>query len=281
MTTHAVRFTIALILAGGFAHADESLKDIACRSVHLGYPAPTGEVFYNEITIERSAKGTYFAVCGWDKGYFGLQELGNGKKLAIFSVWDSNENDPTKTPEEQRVKLLHQDEKTRIGRFGGEGSGGQSFYDLDWQLGETWRFAVTAKPTGNRTEYAGHFQPPGVETWTHMVTFSTITGGKPLGGYYSFVEDFRRNRVSATEVRRAVYGNGWVQTTDNRWVPLRSARFTGDSNPALNIDAGPHTDRFYLATGGETVNHGVKLRDLIAPPANEAARPPVWPPTGK
>jgi hypothetical protein len=168
----------AVLLAGGSGFADEKLQGIACRSVHLNYLAPAATAFYNEIVVEKSAKGTYFAVCGWNKGYFGLQELGDGRKLAIFSVWDSSENDSAKTPEDQRVKLLHKDDKTRIGRFGGEGSGGQSFYDLDWQLGETWKFLVTSRPDGNRTEYAGYFLPPDKTEWTHMVTFSTITGGR-------------------------------------------------------------------------------------------------------
>ncbi len=52
-------------------------------------PCAEGVAFTNEITIQESAVGSYFMVCGWDKGYFGLQELGNGKKLLIFSVWDS------------------------------------------------------------------------------------------------------------------------------------------------------------------------------------------------
>src|SRR4051812_23388017 len=84
----------ALAMGGPSARADERLKDIACRSVHLSYPGARGVAFYNEITVDRSAPGTYFMVCGWDKGYFGLQELGRGQKLLIFSVWDSLQNDP-------------------------------------------------------------------------------------------------------------------------------------------------------------------------------------------
>jgi hypothetical protein len=263
-----------VLLSAGWLSADEKLAGIACRSVHLGYPAPAGVAFYNEIVIEQSAPGTYFAVCGWDKGYFGLQELANGKKLAIFSVWDSPDNDPQKTPADQRVKLLHQDEKTRIGRFGGEGSGGQSFFDIDWRIGETYRFLVTAKPAGDRTEYAGFLRGPDQSEWTHMVTFSTITGGKPLRGCYSFVEDFRRNRVSTTHVRRATFGNGWVIPAEGQPAPLLSARFTADSNPAMNIDAGLSTDRFFLATGGDTQNQHTKLRETINRPADSAGEPP-------
>lgn len=133
-----------LVLGNPGAQADERLKDIACRSVHLGYPAPVGVAFSNEVTIEQSAVGTYFMVCGWDKGYFGLQELGNGKKLLIFSVWDSDQNDPKAVKEDNRTKLIRKDENVRIGRFGGEGTGGQSFFDYDWKVGTKYRLLVTA-----------------------------------------------------------------------------------------------------------------------------------------
>src|SRR5262249_22286253 len=151
------------------------LKGVACRSVHLRYPAPAGVAFYHEVTVDRSAPGTYFAVCGWDKGYYGLQELAGGKKLVIFSVWDSAQNNPKAVAQDQRVQLLHRDRAVRVGRFGGEGTGGQSFFDYPWQAERTYRLLVTARPAGDRTEYAGHFYLPQEKAWRHLVTFSTVS----------------------------------------------------------------------------------------------------------
>src|SRR5262249_46367966 len=71
--TLVLRLLTALLAGAALAAlsaADEKLKGIACRSVHLGYPAPEGTAFYNEVTVEASAPGTYFMVCGWSKGYF-------------------------------------------------------------------------------------------------------------------------------------------------------------------------------------------------------------------
>lgn len=257
------------------ARSDEKLKDIACRSVHLQYPAAKGVAFYNEMTVEESAPGTYFMACGWDKGYFGIQEQGRGKKVAIFSVWDSGNNDPNATAADDRVKLLYKDDAVRTGRFGGEGSGGQSFMDLDWKVGDTYRFLVTATPNEKRTEYTGYLRGPKDAEWKRLVTFSTVTGGKPLSGYYSFVEDFKRDRESTTKVRKASYGNGWVRTTENTWVPLDRARFTADSNPATNIDAGSNSGRYFLITGGKTENAGTKLRAEIPLPARKDPHPPA------
>lgn len=238
------------------ATADERLKGIACRSVHLGYPAPSGDAFYNEVRVSKSADGSYFMVCGWGKGYFGMQELANGKKILIFSVWDPTAgDDPKKVPESKRVKLLHQGDGVRVGRFGNEGTGGQSFYDFDWKVDTTYRFLVTAKSDGpDRTAYAGYFYLPEKKAWHHLVTFSTLTKGELLGGYYSFIEDFRRNKVSTTKTRSAWFGEGWIHTSQGKWEPIMKARFTADANPVMNIDAAPGEGGFLLTTGGEIEN---------------------------
>ena len=258
---------LASLVAGSASLADERLLGIACRSVHLGYSAPDGIAFYNEVTVETSARGTYFAVCGWDKGYYGIQELANGKKLLIFSVWDSHADDSNAVPEADRVRMPFKDPDVRVGRFGGEGSGGQSFFDYDWKPGATYRFLIAARPAEKRTEYTAWFFVPEAKRWKRLVTFSTITGGKLLRGYYSFVEDFRRDKTSATEARKARYGNGWVRGEDGRWTSLRSARFTADANPDVHIDAGAANDSaFFLATGGATQNIGVQLKETIRLP---------------
>jgi len=74
--------------------------------------------------------------------------------------------------------------------------------------------------------------------------------------------------------RRAVFGNGWVRSTDGRWHALTRARFTGDRNPVMNVDAGVEGDSFYLATGGKVENTGTPLRDWMnRPPSNVPALP--------
>jgi hypothetical protein len=260
-----ILLSVAATLATAFA--DEKLAGIACRSVHLAYPGPAGTAFYNEVTVERSAEGTYFCASGFDGGYFGIQEQRPGKKVVIFSIWDpGDQDDPTKVDPEKRVKLVAKDDQVRVGRFGNEGTGGQSFLDLDWKPGETYRFLITAKVDGDRTAYSASIAPPGATAWRHLATFSTIAKGKLLGGYYSFIEDFRRNKVSATIERRAVFGGGWIRNKDGRWLPLDRARFTADSNPSLAIDAGTTAAdpaRFFLATGGKVENSHVKLRGMI------------------
>lgn len=249
------------LLLARLSFGDEQTRGIACRSVHLGYSAAEGTVFCNEVLVEKSAPGTYFCVCGWSKGYFGIQEKADGKKVLIFSVWDPGaQNDPKSVQEDVRVKLLHQGADVRVGRFGNEGTGGQSFYDYDWKVGRTYRLLVKAAADGEtRTAYAGYFFHPEKKEWIHLVTFSTIAKGALLKGYYSFVEDFQRNKISATQERKALFGDGWVLTKEDKWVPLDKARFTADSNPSTNINAGAVPSAFFLATGGTTTNTDTSL----------------------
>ena len=66
--------------------------------------------------------------CGFDLGYFGIQQSVAGKKVVIFSVWEpGKQNDPEQVETDKQVKPLYRGEGVRVGRFGNEGPGGQSF----------------------------------------------------------------------------------------------------------------------------------------------------------
>ena len=97
----------------------------AARSVHLGYRAPDAVLFYNEMTVLQSTPGSYFMAAGWNTGYFGIQELSDGRKVILFSVWDPTPgDDPNAVKQEERVECLYNAPDVRIRRFGGEGTGG-------------------------------------------------------------------------------------------------------------------------------------------------------------
>src|SRR5262249_32622552 len=117
-------------------------------------------------------------------------------------------------------------------------------------------------------EFAGWFYHPERKEWVHLISFSTLTKSR-LKGYYSFVEDFRRNKISATKTRTAEFGNGWIHGTDGKWHELTKAKFTGDRNPVLNIDAGLSAGRFFLKTGGDIANMGTKLNASMDRPATK------------
>jgi len=199
-------------------------------------------------------------VAGFNAGYFGIQELGNGKKLVLFSVWDPGEqNDPNAVKAEDRVKVEFAAQDVRVKRFGGEGTGGQSFFDYQWRLGVTYRCLVTSTIKDGRTVFTGYFFIPESQEWKRLVSFSTVATKRQIRGLYSFVEDFKRDRDSTLRARSARFGNGWTRALSGDWKPIAVAIFTADANPVTNIDAGLIGDRFYLATGGDTPNHSGKL----------------------
>jgi len=268
--------SLSIACVCSIAEAGAHLEGIACRSVHLGYPAPEGQAYYNEITVDETAEGSFFMVCGFHMGYFGIQEIRNGRKVVLFSVWDKSKgNNPNAVDQERRVRVLHEAPDVLVRRFGGEGTGGQCFFNYDWKKGTTYRFLVTAKATDGRTAFSGHFFLPEKKEWKHLVTFETITGGHTLRGCHSFVEDFRRNRVSTTHVRKARFGNGWVQDLKGEWHALTKARFTRDGNPVMNIDAGVEGGQFFLATGGETTNTNTPLWKYMEREPGEATPPAI------
>jgi hypothetical protein len=271
---------VILLLAACATDAAESIggkgPPRAARSVHLAWQAPDAVLFSLEMTVEQSTAGSFFMACGWNTGYFGIQDLDSEKKVALFSVWDpAKGDDPNAVKPEERVEVLFEGVGVRIKRFGGEGTGGQCMMDLPWKVGQTYRFAVRAEVRAEKTAYAGYLFMPKEKQWKHLVTFRTRTGGSPLRGLHSFIEDFRRDGKSVQDVRRARFGNGWVQATTGEWKALEKARFTASGaawEARDNIGAGVAGSEFFLATGGDT-KQTVALRSWVeAKP--RSAKPP-------
>ena len=253
-----------------------SAEPTAACSIHFGWPAPASTWFYHEATVRESTPGSYFAVCGWNTGYFGIQELSDGRKVAIFSVWDPAKGDnPDNVPLEQRVEVLHEGKEVEVSRFGGEGTGGKSMTPFAWTTGEKVRCIVQATVEGAKTAYAGWLYLPAKKEWKHLVTFRVTTGGKPLSGLYSFVEDFRRDTKSVKEERRCEFANGWVKTTEGKLQAITEGRFTCSraQNEAQElINAGQTDSALFLANGGK-VKRETEVGSILKQPAVSSTPP--------
>lgn len=250
------------------AISKEELVKRQCRSIHLGYAKSVDDPCYAyiDLSVEKSSPGSYFCALGFHMGYIGMQELADGKKVIIFSVWEPNNGEVEKNvPENMRVKLIRKGEGVRSSRFGGEGTGGQSFYDYDWKISEKVSFLVKSiRVNDTTTRYTGYFYNNKAKRWQLMTEFQTLAKGKQLGnGIYSFVEDFRRNHESAKIIRKASYTNAWASADAKAWRPMPKARFTGDSTPSENVDAGQINHGFFLQTGGTTTQTTSKLWSTI------------------
>ena len=227
----------------------------AARSVHLWYQSPEATCFHNEVLVEESQNGSYFCVCGFHAGYFGMQQLASeNEKVMLFSVWDpGNQNDPDAVDPSRRVVVLSSANDARIKRFGREGTGAQCFFEFNWSVGEKYRFEIKSTPCDDRTAYSAYFYLNDRFIWKHLATFSTITDYRGIRGFYSFVEDFRRDGLTPTLRRSAVFSDGWTVDHQETCHSLRNAKFAADDNPLVNINAESLQHGFRLSTGGCTI----------------------------
>lgn len=244
--------------------APENMARRQCTSVHLGYlpGLPEHTAAYQELVIEKSAPGTYFAANNFGCGYIGVQEMcektADGTRYvrkAIFSIWDAKDSgdNPHAAPEEERAKLVAKGRMVTTRRFGGEGTGGNSMRVFDWKEGEVIRTLVVECADGEDfRRIAGYIWDPETKQWELLSCWRIQALYRGLGGGCGFVEDFCRNVESKKYERRATFGPAW-RWNGKEWSPATEFRFTKDGNPNMEINCrpNPQTGYFSLATGGD------------------------------
>ena len=228
-------------------------------SVHLHYPLPKDaqiEWFYNEATAVEDPVYTFYMVCGFSRGYFGMQVNGPNERRIIFSVWDSgaggNAKDRTNVAPEDQTQLLAKGEGVEAGVFGNEGTGGHSHLVYPWKTGETQRFLLAARASdAAHTEYTGYYFHPEKKGWMLIASFRAPKDGKLLRGLHSFSENFGGSNGHL--LRKVRFGPQWIRTVDGVWSELTEASFSHDeTGKAARLDRfmGVEDGRFFLSHGG-------------------------------
>ncbi|RYD31603.1 MAG: DUF3472 domain-containing protein [Verrucomicrobiaceae bacterium] len=228
-------------------------------SVHLGYSLPEGEPvewFYNEITVPEGSDpiGSYFMSNGFGEGYFGMQVNSPEERRVLFSVWSPFTTDnPKEIPDDQKITLLKKGEGVHGGEFGGEGSGGQSYWNYPWKAGTAYKFLNRVHPDGKgSTVYSAWFHLPEQNTWKLIASFKRPKTDKHLTGAHSFLENFS-DRLGYLG-RQAFYGNQWACDVKGQWHEVTKARFTGDDiaqrQYRRDYAGGTDSTRFFLRNGG-------------------------------
>lgn len=231
-------------------------KGFAATSVHLRYYTTTDNIqsFENTVTVKDSPNGTYFMVCGWSQGYFGMQQLIDGSKVIIFSLWNKGS---------KNARVVFKTSSVTAKTFSGEGTGFQSFYPFAWKANVPYSFKVTAEIVGSETHYTGWFKQSQNSNWIKLVTMAVPMNGVLLKGIYSFVEDFYRNGVGPLYIHKATFGKPYI-TIGNTTSRVTCATFTKDTNTDNHIDAGKTPDNnWFLATGGTTTNITTKINSKM------------------
>ncbi len=226
-------------------------------SVHLSYPEPKGEkiaAFYCEATGIEEPVATYYEVCGWSRGYFGMQVNSPTERRIIFSVWDSGgeHDDRSKVASENRTTLVAKGEGVSAGDFGHEGTGGHSHLVYPWKTGEKQRFIVEIKQAENKhTIYSGWWFHPEKKQWMLIATWNAPKDGHWLDGLYSFSENFGGSNGNLR--RKALFGNQWVRTAEGKWIEITTAHFSHDETGGEDRHdrfMGVENGEFFLSSGG-------------------------------
>jgi hypothetical protein len=258
----------------------------AARSVHLWWSTPdkAPSVFYNEVTVQEHVPGSYFMACGFNGGYCGIQDNDGQTKTVLFSVWDASdaENDGSHTAED-RVQITYEAAHVKCQRFGGEGTGAQCIDHVTrWEVGETVRLMVMhQEEVDGRACYGAWISSAAAPEWIHQASYR-VAKGKPFGGFYSFVEDFRRDTKSTAQLRRAQYGPAWSWSESAGWLAATSVSFGASGSPLERpdtIDTAPGSEpgTQILATGGDLAGES-KLQDGPFALEPGARGPPELPP---
>lgn len=227
-------------------------------SVHLSYQVPKDvklQYGYTELTVPEGEDpiGSYYMANGFSEGYFGMQVNSSTERRVLFSVWSPfNTDNPKDIPADQQIELLAKGANTRVGQFGNEGSGGQSFMIYPWKSGQTYRFLTEVKPIDeNNTQYTCWFAAKN-EDWTLVASFRRPKTNTNLRGFHSFLESFDPSHGYIS--RRCSYGNVWVADTSGKWHACDKAKFsvdpTGGSRHRLDFEGGVDGNQFFLHNCG-------------------------------
>lgn len=204
-------------------------------SVHLSYSHPVQAMdsvswYYSELEVPKGQDvvGSYFMANGFSVGYFGIQVNSPEERRILFSVWSPHHTDnPAEVPKEARIQMLRKGEDVYTGKFGNEGSGGQSFKKFTWKAATTYGFLLGAKPNGdNTTNFTAYFYNPVQKQWMLIAEFQRPQTSVYVELMHSFLENFSPEQGIYS--RLAHYKNQWAYRK-GKWWELTQAYFTADN----------------------------------------------------
>ncbi len=230
-------------------------------SCHLNYSAANkfdGEVDWAKIDItvpeDLDQMGSYYMALGFSYGYFGFQNNAPGRRMVLFSVWNSEDADnPDDVAKDNCTEVIRTGEGVTAQNFGHEGSGKQSFIRMDWKPGQTYSFLLHAeRADATHTDYSAWFYDSVNDKWYFMSTLRRPKTTDLIKGLHSFLENFNPEMGDIT--RKAYYHNGWAKTVDGDWQPILRAMMTNDATARegvrLDFNGGVEDGRFFLTNGG-------------------------------
>ncbi|MDR0692887.1 MAG: DUF3472 domain-containing protein [Prevotellaceae bacterium] len=221
-------------------------------SVHINIEKPAGnmEYFYSEVFIPEGQDklGSYFMCNGFGQGYAGIQVNSATQRRVLFSVWSAytTDNPAQMGKYAPRLVRVNNDAAFRntitYTKFGGEGSGGQSYMVYPWVAGQTYKMLTRVRPHPqpekfpNSSLYKTWFHDG--EKWIFIAEWRRIeldaadnNGVAPTTNWYTgahhFLENFTPNEGNKT--RYGTWNNDWYISADGEWYESANYTFTNDA----------------------------------------------------
>ena len=252
-----------------FPSANAAVSDnqgAAAPLFYWGAPAHSEMTWMTrDVLVTKSGDATYFSIIGnWTPPfYLGVQDFDNAKtgqkkKVAIFSAWDTYENNNCtnctgdSAPSVGRTTIKDLGPGVRApGRFGYEGTGVNSFIDdFGWKVGDRIRAVVSLRPVSDGTEISAALQL-NESKWRYFGTYKYAAKFTTLEPGYSFIEDFGNTpRI----VRAAEFGNTWMENEDaSIRTPINSVTgwANGDANKNYHLYKQLNPTGLWAQAGGD------------------------------
>jgi hypothetical protein len=230
------------------------------NSVHMWfYPVGGASSAYSIVMTPKTAvNDVYYAAATWVDAYTGLQQLGDGSRKAIFSVWNIPEGD---------AKIIDASGSV-CDAFGGEGQGVRCLVDYAWQPGKSYKFDISSVPGGIGRDYTVNITD--VATGAKK-KIATIRFASPAlqEYYYSFVEDFGPAASNClTTGARTLQLAPPSAFVNGAWQTIKAADFTHYYEldvRCANVIATAANGVFTLGTGGLQVGNPLLPNHLALP----------------
>jgi hypothetical protein len=237
-----------------------------------------------EVVVTESGDASYFSIMGSFSPpfYLGIQDFDNAttgrkKKVAIFSAWDTYENNnctncgPETRPNAGRTTIKEIGPGVTPGQFGYEGTGVNAFInDFGWKVGDRIRAVVNLRPVADGTEISAALQINN-EKWRYFGTYKYSKIYNQIGQSYSFIEDFGQ---TPTIVRSAEFANSWMESEDLKRVvgmtsvsasSSRGGSTTDVNTPYHRVEQRSSGGLWAQSGGNETSSTNFVKKDLEVP----------------
>ncbi len=226
-----------------------SLHIMSWRSTHPQFPS--GQAFdwaYEEVMIpggDSIVNAVYVMSLGVLAGYMGIQVgEGGAHRTVLFSQWDSGDTDTDPNlPDHLRSTAIDTGDGVVAQRFGGEGTGVQSFRNNGafWDFGKYVQFIthcrnelatyeveengkVVTKEQRNMLVSAW-WNAQDEKGWQYISTLRVANRSSFIDSWYSFVECFVTS--NGQERRIGYFRNGYAKqrTGSKKWFHMNKADF--------------------------------------------------------